>query len=358
MRRHYIDNLRTLAVLMLFVYHTAMMFNCFESFYIYVRPVDALNRFILFAWPFYMPLLFVLAGMSGAYALTKRTAKEYIKERVNKLFVPLIAGILLLVPMQTYFAERYHNGYSGGYLAQYILFFTKPTDLTGYHGGFTPGQLWFVLYLFVISLLALPLMLWYNKRGTPIDANKLTLPVILPMFLIPLVMALILNIGGKSVGEYFAYFMLGYFVLSRDEVIERLRTHRWPLLGSAILLLCVLVYICETRGFSLVTDILTRAAGWVSVLALLGSAKQWFDFTNRALIYLAGASFAVYVFHQSWLVAAAYYVCKITDNTLLIFVLTIAISVVLTFASYEVARRFRIARWLFGISAKSLRKTS
>ncbi len=351
MRRHYIDNLRTFAVLMLFAYHAAMIFNSFESFYIHVRPVGAMNMFITLAWPFYMPLLFALAGISSAYALAKRNARQYVAERVRRLLIPLLSGILLLVPMQTYFAERYHNGYTGSYFAQYILFFTKPTDLTGYHGGFTPGQLWFVLYLIVISLLALPPMLWYNNRGTSIDASKLTLPVLLPMFVLPLVLSPVLNIGGKGVGEYFAYFMLGFLLLCRDEVVECLRRHRWLLIALAALLLVVnaLLYSRLSGNLSLITDILSRAAGWTAVLALLGAGRQWLDFTNRSLTYLAKASFTIYVFHQSWLVAAAYYVCRATDSTPVIFILTIVISLVLTIASYEVVKRFRVTRWMFGL---------
>lgn len=82
-----------------------------------------------------------VAGISSCYALRKRTPREYVKERVLRLLVPLLAGVALLVPIQTYVAEVFHNGYGGGYLAQYVLFFTKPTDLTGYHGGFTPAHL-------------------------------------------------------------------------------------------------------------------------------------------------------------------------------------------------------------------------
>ncbi len=349
MRRNYIDNLRTFAIFLLFGYHTAMMFNSFESFYVHSHPVAVLNAFLVVAWPWFMPLLFVLAGASSAYALKKRTAGQYIKERVHKLLIPLLSGVLFVVPMQTYYAERFHNGYTGGYLKQYVLFFTKPTDLTGYHGGFTPAQLWFVLYLFVISLLALPLMLWYNKRGKPLDASRLTLPVLLPMFMVPLLMAIILEVGGKSVGEYFGYFMLGYLVLSRDEVIERLRRNRWILLGLAVLLLGTLCYLSQSMGFSLATDILMRAAGWVSVLALMGGAKQWFNNTNRVLTYLSGASFVVYVFHQSWLVAAGYYAFLLTHNAAAVCAIVIPASVVLSIASYEVVKRIPVTRWMFGL---------
>jgi len=119
--------------------------------------------------PWFMPLLFVIAGISSAFALKKRTAKQFLSERFFKLFLPHVSGILIYIPIQTYFAERYHNQYTGGFFHQYILFFTKPTDLTGYTGGFTPGHLWFILFLFIISIITLPIMLKYIKSFHHID---------------------------------------------------------------------------------------------------------------------------------------------------------------------------------------------
>ncbi len=96
-----------------------MMYNNFgESFYVYNKPVELLSNFVIINWTWYMPLLFVLAGISSSLAFSKRTAKEFAKERVSKLLIPLIFGILLLVPVQTYFAEKYHNNYADGYFKQ------------------------------------------------------------------------------------------------------------------------------------------------------------------------------------------------------------------------------------------------
>ncbi|MFA9399456.1 MAG: hypothetical protein ACERKV_14480, partial [Clostridiaceae bacterium] len=89
----------------------------------------------------------------------------------------------------------------GGYFHQYILFFTKETDLTGYTGGFTPAQLWFILYLFIISLIALPITIKYKKSSKKVLVVKLSVLKILPIFLIFSIMSLILDIGGKSLDQ-------------------------------------------------------------------------------------------------------------------------------------------------------------
>ena len=54
-----------------------------------------------------MALLFVIAGMCARYSLEKRSVKEFVKERVSKLIIPFVSGILLLIPIQTLYARKF-----------------------------------------------------------------------------------------------------------------------------------------------------------------------------------------------------------------------------------------------------------
>lgn len=153
MRKHYIDNIRWITILMLFPYHTAMIWNNWgESFYVWDDGSAILSGFIQFIAPVFLSILFTLAGISAKYALEKRTPKQFMIDIFFRLCIPLTAGIILIVPVQTYFAEKFHNGYTGGYLEQFIMFFTKEGDGSGYHSGFTPANLWFLLYLWEYPL--------------------------------------------------------------------------------------------------------------------------------------------------------------------------------------------------------------
>jgi len=277
LRRHFIDNLRWMCILLLFPYHAAMIFNCWgEGFYVRCASNEPISAVIIASYTWFMPLLFALAGASSRFAMEKRTIREYILERVKKLLMPFAAGVLLLVPAQTYFAERFHNGYTGGYLTQYRLFFTKFGDLSGYTGGFTVGHLWFLLYLFIISLLALPLMrLFLNgklfkRRSTP------SFLLILSLFLVPLAGSAVLDIGGKSLAEYFLLFLLGFFLFGSDETIDRLERYRLPLGAAAILLTAsklLLFFVLNVRvGFWI--DLFDALLGWVCILALIGFDRE------------------------------------------------------------------------------------
>lgn len=137
MRKHYIDNLRWIILLILIPYHAAQAWNIWgEPNYIYFGENRWISSIIVFFSPYFMPLLFVLAGVSTKFALQKRTNKEYLVERVKRLFVPLVFGTIVLMPIMTYLADRFNYSYSGGFVEHYAIFFTKYTDLIGADGDF------------------------------------------------------------------------------------------------------------------------------------------------------------------------------------------------------------------------------
>lgn len=183
-RINYIDNIRSLVILLLFPFHTFRMFTHFEPFYVQGEPQAFCDVFIAATSLWFMNMLFVLAGISISFSLKKRTMKEFLFERVAKLFIPFFFGVILTIPIQTYYAEKFHNNYQGGYMEQLRLFFTKETDLSGYFGGFTPAHLWFLLFLFLISILSLPVIIYVKKNGLPQLKKSPSLIRIIPWFLV------------------------------------------------------------------------------------------------------------------------------------------------------------------------------
>lgn len=339
-----------MCILFLFIYHTLMVYNVFENFYIKGDGVPATGAFFTATWPWLMPLLFLIAGISSAYALEKRTAKEYLSDRTRRLLVPLIFGILLLVPMQTYFAEVFHNGYTGNYLEQYVLFFTKFTDLTGYEGGFTPAHLWFILYLFIISAVALPVMYLYRRSAKKIPADKIPLPVLILLFVIPVFTQMILDIGGKSLGEYLTWFLFGYFFISNDGVQEKLRRYRFLLL--ALTLSCIAAFMLFEEAVEsnwILFELFYMFFAWVTMLSIIGLGKQYLNFATRTTAYLSRSSFGIYLFHQQWIVVTAYFAVLWIPGIPLQIIFIILASVVLTFLTYEVFRRSSVTRFMFGL---------
>ena len=335
-----------------------MIYNVFgEDFYIEGQRIFGTSAFIATLSPWFMPLLFSLAGISSYYALQKRTPLEYTKERVLKLIIPLIAGILLVVPAQTYIAERFHNGFAGNYFYQYTLFFTGPTDLTGTRGGFTPAHLWFILYLFVISMVALPIMLFFKKKE--FNISKTPLALLITMFVLPFALTPILDIG-HSVGRYFGYFILGYLFLSADALQEKLDKYRIHLL--IVTAVCIIgnlflfyFYINDSLNNAphFILDIFQSFYGWIAILTVLGLGRHYCNFRNKVTDYLAQASFPVYIFHQSWIIVVAYWIFMLTENAFSQIILIILSSFILTFVTYELCKRIPGLKFLFGMKTKN-----
>lgn len=352
MRKHYIDNIRSFCILLLFPYHTFMIYNSISSFYIHSRPIPSLTAFIFLCLPWFMPILFLLAGVSTSYALKKRSSKEYIKERILKLLIPLIFGLLILVPAQTYFAEKYHNGYTGGYFNQYILFFTKQTNLTGYNGGFTPAHLWFILYLFVIALLAVPIIKKHDSLNKKIDPTNWSIFKIISLFIYPLILAPVISFDNKSFGSSFALFILGYFVFSNDGVLKTLEKHKVKLILSTISLFALgfIIFILTGLTKGILFLVPYYFIQWMCLLSILSIAPKLLNFNNKLTTYLSKCSFSIYILHQTWLVTIAFYVLQYISLIFLQIPIIIVLSLVITFISYEVFKCFSITRFMFGIS--------
>ena len=65
---------------MLFLFHTFMIYNCFgENFYVKSVGMIFPNDFILAVSPWFMPLMFVLAGISASYALKNARPLSMLK---------------------------------------------------------------------------------------------------------------------------------------------------------------------------------------------------------------------------------------------------------------------------------------
>ena len=352
MRKSYIDNIRIICILLLFPFHAANCYNAFgELFYVWIEKSDAASMFIAGVYPWWMSLLFALAGLSSFYALQKRTAAQYAAERVKKLFIPLVVGLILLVPPQAYIGYVSNCGFKGSFLSYYPRFFTSLTDWSGYDGSFTPGHLWFILYLFVISLLLLPLMRLYLRRKITFDFGALPLWAIIPGGIIVIgLCSFIGNIGNKSIGDFAACFALGFLLLSSERLLEKLKKHS-AALGIAWVLLIALRCVMWGVDFNIdsVWYIQYKALEWVGILAAVGLGGRYLNFNNGFTKFFAHAEFSLFYFHQTILVVAAFFAARVMKAGWLQFTLITIVSFVLTVLVYEIFKRFKTTCLMFGI---------
>ncbi|MBE5960540.1 MAG: acyltransferase [Lachnospiraceae bacterium] len=350
MRKYYIDNLRILCIFLLFPFHTTMIYNTFgEIFYINGTPTESLTFVNIGVYAWWMTGLFVLAGMSTMYALEHRTGKQYIKERIHKLLVPLLSCLVLVVPMQTYIADRFHNGYQESYIAHLKIFLTI-TDFGGYDGHFTPGHTWFILYLFIISTVTLPILLWYRKRKRKLDGKKINMLMLLLLGIPVVLLDDVLNVGGKSFAQFGACFLIGYFIMSDEAVLERLQKYSTPL-GIGWVILIVTRCTLHARGYSerLGNTVTYCLLSWIGILAMLGLGRRFLNHNWKLTKHFVKAEFPLYLFHQTIVIMVGYWIMPRVENVYAEYFLIIMISFLLSYILYQICRRFSITRFLFAI---------
>lgn len=166
-RLYYIDKLRVLVVLSLIPFHASLTYLRLGTVYI-KAPVSGISAlpFLFVNTPlsdFFMTLLFFISGIASYYSFKKRGSREYMRERIKKLFVPFILGFLLLCPITGYMKALY-EGFEGGFLRFIPQFFWYKIF---YYLGY--GHLWFLLYLFIFSMICVPLLNWLHR-----DENRMT----------------------------------------------------------------------------------------------------------------------------------------------------------------------------------------
>ena len=355
MRKHYIDNLRWMVILLLIPYHAAQAWNTWgEANYLNFEGNKVPSSFITFFSAFIMPLLFLLAGVSTRYALKKRTYGQYITERVKRLVVPLAFGVLVLVPPMTYIADRYNCGYEGGFFEHYGVFFTKFTDLTGGDGGFSFGQFWFLLYLFVISLVAIGIIALVKKIRSGAEVH-------VPLWLIlclGLPLPIIndwLSVGGKSLVEFLYLFLIGYYVFASEEAQEKVEKFGvlFLLIGVTAGVASTYMFLWSGKVFGLANRIAKFVSEWFMILGLIGFGKKHLDFHGKAATYLSSRSFAFYSLHFTCLVVMQYLLAEpLKDSIVLLYAVPVIIAYGVTFAVSEIFMRVPVLRFLIGVKAK------
>jgi peptidoglycan/LPS O-acetylase OafA/YrhL len=309
-----------MCILMLFPFHAAFVF-CAGWYGYYVSsdyPSTAAHLLTGSVEPWIMPLLFCIAGLSTKFALQERTPLVYLKERVTKLLVPFLAGLVLICPVIAYYALKFHTGYTGSFADAFVHFFSSIHSIqdppSGIMGDFSVDPLWFILFLFIISVVALGVILLGRRRaGLHLNPDNVRLPVLCLLFIpVWLLNFAGVNVTGYSFLSYFAMFLIGYYLFAMDSVQAMVEKY-WAVLLAAWIVLTIGVM--WTYGMILGhyevfwgSSPLYVLTGWTGVLALMGAGRHLLDFTNTFAAYMSAASYPVYIIHQVMLVAIAYYV--------------------------------------------------
>jgi glucans biosynthesis protein C len=102
LRQPHLDWLRIFAIIGVLFFHSSMPFAAEEWWHIKNQQTsNVLLEFNFWLSRFRMPLLFFISGAVSFYMMQKRSAASFIGLRFRRLFIPLLFGMLVIVPPQT-----------------------------------------------------------------------------------------------------------------------------------------------------------------------------------------------------------------------------------------------------------------
>ena len=374
-RRHDIDWLRTMAVWLLVPFHTAVIFGG-GRWFLSSEERSWMTDFILtFVNNWHMPLLFFLAGVGTYYALRKRDGKAFVKERFYRLFVPLVFGTFVVIPFQPYYQRLQDGSFDGNFLAFYPKFF----DGIYPDGNFSYSHLWFLLYLFIFSVVCLPLFTTvYRRHGNAIRGRVMQLaskPGALLLLSLPFIIietTLRVPFPGlqtfitdwANVLRYSLLYTYGFYYVATPglaHAVGRQRRIWFSVAGilTAVMTILLTFWLFPTFGYNPGCMLCLALFGfllWAWLLTFLGYAQQYLNFDHVILRRFTPISLPFYILHQTVLIAIGYYVLQSGFTLYPAFFTIIPLTFIVTWilADFGV-RPWGITRFCFGMKGRERR---
>ena len=385
-RLHYLDWLRVLLIFGVFLFHALHPFNTFDWHIKNAEQSDAITAIMLMIGPWGIPLFFLVAGTASMFALRRRSNRQYIKERVTRLLLPLIVGTILLTPFQRYLEAAHKELYQGSFLRfipELLTFTTADPKVSPVEFARWGLHLWFLGFLFAYSLLALPIFRWFKR-----DAGQSLIVWLgrvvekrggILLFVLPLALGRILiqpfdphpnGHGWLDFVYTFLFFISGYIIYADDRFLPAIRRDRWLLFGSGVVGLAIYLGLFAAHGeivltwsgsfvmpWSIILIFSYTLMGWGWALSVLNLARTRLNFSNNLLEYGNNTVMPFYLIHQPVIILISFFAVQ-WDVDILVKLLTIVIgSFTITLGLIELLiRPFKHVRVLFGMKPRRNRE--
>jgi glucan biosynthesis protein C len=373
-RRYDLDWLRIGAFGLLILYHIGMFFVSWDW---HVKSAHAgpgdplgLQPLMLLTSPWRLALLFLIAGCATRFMADRLDRATMLKSRSQRLLLPLVFGMLVIVPPQTYYEIVEKLGFQDGWLAFYV-------NYIAFHDGWRPGgrllivptwnHLWFVAYLWVYSMMVIllrPMLLSTPVRriaGWLADRLNGTALLLAPPLLITAIRLWLRPLFGEThalVDDWYLHavylplFLFGYGIAKADAVWSAIERLRWVALGMAMLCYGGLVWFMLDGSPVLAPwrSVVWAFDLWAWILMLLGFARRLLAFDHPARGYLTQAVFPFYILHQTVIVVAGHHLTGLALPAWAEGMILVPVTLLACWLGYEVIRRIGWLRPWFGLA--------
>lgn len=358
-RLHYLDAMRSVLMLLGVVLHAARPYDSGDWQVKDGGHLAGLDGVVTGIHLFRMPAFFVVAGFFAMYLLQKQPVAAFIRERLRRVLVPLLATLLTFNLVQVWLVSG--NGGRAGFLRGELF----PAWLE----GDWVSHLWFLAvlaaYFAVVALMATPLRraaasAWVQAWL----AGRWALPVLLAgLVATPLSVAALDNLTGPAVTwvvlgtasadevlRFAPSFVFGMALYTAPRLLERFgRCDAWTLaLGAAGFAVMQLTLGRDEplyRAIHLLAEALLR---WMVIRALFALFQRWVNRPSRVFSYLSSASYSIYLFHHVMVIATAMALMPLALGAGGKFLIVLAVAWGVPLALHHcVVRRYPWAGYLF-----------
>jgi glucan biosynthesis protein C len=374
------DWLRVIFVCGLIMIHVAAIFDPYPVTAVKGQRSFPLILFATFLHEWRLAILFIVSGAGSYFALGFLTGRQFLFMRLKRIVIPLIFGTFFIVPIHLYYWQ--FQG-TRGYTKNFLQFYATILWRFFFLGNFGTARetlhwahLWFLAYLFVASLVALPLLL-YLRHGNgqeliPRLADFIVKPWAIYLFAVPLIIIDVslqpVTTSGRSIiiGDWstftidLALFIYGFLIFSHVNFRRALEAHRRSgLVAGIVTSLIYLIITFALRSFPsgynlkfLAFMALRAFSVWCWCIAVLGYASLHLNFNHKLLPYLNEAVYPVYVVHLPIVTMIAYGVVRWPLPPIVQFAIIVVWTLGAALCVFEVIRRTTVTRFLFGLKLK------
>ena len=366
--RHYdLDWLRVIAIIILLFFHTGMFFNTWGWHVKNTQQSDIFSNIMIWFHYWRMPLLLFISGAGTYFALGFRTKRDFVKERAKRLIIPLLFGMFVIVPPQIYF--EYISNFSS-----YLDFYPTVFEFQPYPGGsFSWHHLWFILYLFLFSVICLPFFNYLRKEKSVNFRNKISSLLShksgYSIFLIPMIATQFilrpffphqthdLTDLGYFV-HYMLYFLSGYIIYTDTRNWKGLMNKRKLHLLLAVLSIIVfyfawfIKYEVSFFGYNFIFHIPATVMSWFTILTLIGYGQKYLNNKSETLREMNTGIYPFYILHQSVMIIFGYFIIQWNLNIFAKFVIINILTAIVCTGTYQILiKPFNLMRLLFGMKS-------
>jgi glucans biosynthesis protein C len=365
-RLFFIDWLRIIAFALLVPFHVGMYYVTWGYHVKSSFASKALEPWMMLTAPWRMSLLFVIAGVATAMMFSNKEKPFSFRLRSRRLILPLVCGMFLVVPPQTYFEVIEKFKFQGTFMDFLALYYQR-------YKGFctqdkclvmpTWNHLWFLAYLWAYTGL---LYLWLKFKPQAL-ADGLTQAFSrlgwLQIALWPIALLFIARLAlydrfpqthdlvydWFNNAQYFLMFAIGAAFTTRSDI--------WGLISKRRLISLVIAVACWA-GFILTFRItpswakgmLLVGEQWFAILAAIGYAHTYLNRDSALRSHFTEAVFPVYIFHQTWIIVFSQLLKPLNWTPAIEGPLLIAITFLLSYGSYQLVKKIGFLRPFFGLS--------